>query len=76
MSNWELNKELSNLKQDKKTIEEELNKRKQQMANLLLNDLGKDIDNVLSGQVKVKLTFFEKLKYKIRYYIDKLFNIL
>jgi hypothetical protein len=76
MSNWELNKELSNLKQDKKTIEEELNKRKQQMANLLLNDLGKDIDNVLSGQVKVKLTFFEKFKYKIRYYIDKLFNIL
>jgi hypothetical protein len=76
MSNWELNKELSNLNKDKKNNEEELNRKKEQMANLLLNDLGKDIDNVLSGQVKVKLSFFEKLKYKFKYYIDKLFNIL
>ena len=76
MSNWELNKELYNLNKDKKNNEEELNRKKEQMANLLLTDLGKDIDNVLSGQVKVKLSFFEKLKYKFRYYIDKLFNIL
>ena len=76
MSNWEINKELSSLNNDKKLNEEELNKQKQQMANMLLNDLGKDIDNVLNGNVKVKLSFFEKLKYKIRYYIDKLFNIL
>lgn len=76
MNNWELNKELSNLNNDKKNNEDKLNKQKQQMANLLLNDLGKDIDNVLSGHVKVKMSFFEKLKYKIRYYIDKLFTML
>lgn len=76
MSEWEVNKELSGLNQDKKTFEEELNKHKQQMANMLLNNLGKDIDDVLTGKVKVKLSFGQKLKYKIRYYIDKLFNIL
>ena len=36
----------------------------------LRNELGEDIDNVLNGKVKVKLTFKEKLKR----FIDKIFN--
>lgn len=76
MSNWEINKELSELNKDKKIFKEELEKHKNQMAHLLLNEMGKDIDNVINGMVKVKLTWREKLKYKIKYYVDKMFNTL
>lgn len=76
MSNWEINKELSELNKDKKIFKEELEKHKNQMAHLLLNEMGKDIDNVINGNVKIKLTWGEKLKYKIKYYVDKIFNTL
>ena len=76
MSNWEIDKELRELNKDKKTFEDELERHKNQMAQLLLNEMGEDINNVINGMVKVKLTRREKLKYKIKYYIDKIFNIL
>jgi hypothetical protein len=38
--------------------------------------MGSDIDNVLSGKEIVKLTFYEKVKYKIRNFLDILFNII
>ena len=38
--------------------------------------MGKDIDDVLKGKVKIKLSWKEKMKYKIKYYINKLFEIL
>lgn len=76
MSNWEIDKELRELNKDKKTFEKELERHKNQMAQLLLNEMGEDINNVINGTVKVKLTWREKLKYKIKYYIDKIFNIL
>ena len=44
------------------------------MANLLLNDMGKDMDDVLKGKVKVKFSWKEKMKYKIKT-IDLLFTL-
>ena len=44
--------------------------KREKMAYFLRNELGEDIDNVLNGKVKVKLTFKEKLKR----FIDKIFN--
>ena len=41
---------------------------------MLRGSMGKDIDDVLSGKVKVKLSFFEKMKYKINFWLDKIFN--
>lgn len=70
MSNIELNRELKGLQSDRKQYENELKNKREKMAYFLRNELGEDIDNVLNGKVKVKLTFKEKLKR----FIDKIFN--
>lgn len=70
MSNIELNRELKGLQSDRKQYEDELKNKREKMAYFLRNELGEDIDNVLNGKVKVKLTFKEKLKR----FIDKIFN--
>lgn len=76
MSNWELNRELKEINKERDIYSKELDNKRQHMADMLLGDMGKDIENVLSGNVKIKLTFWEKLKYKIRYYIDIIFYTL
>ncbi len=48
---------------------------KNQYAEMLLGDMGKDIEDVLSGRVKVKLSWKEKMKYKIRGFIDTILKI-
>ena len=55
MSNWELNRELKEIDKEREVFTQELTNKRQHMANLLLNDMGKDIDDVLKGKVKVKL---------------------
>ena len=70
MSNIELNRELKGLQSDRKQYEDELKNKREKMAYFLRNELGEDIDNVLNGKIKVKLTFKEKLKR----FIDKIFN--
>lgn len=74
MSNFELNRELNGLKTDRISYENELKNEREKMAYFLRNELGEDIDNVLNGKVIVKLSFKEKLKYKLKYIIDKIFN--
>ena len=74
MSNFELNRELNGLKTDIISYEDELKNKREKMAYFLRNELGEDIDNVLNGKVIVKLSFKEKLKYKLKYIIDKIFN--
>jgi hypothetical protein len=76
MSNWEINKELKEIGKEREVFNQELSNKRQHMANMLLNDMGKDIDDVLNGRVKVELSRKEKFKYKIKYYINKLFEIL
>ncbi len=76
MSNWELNRELKEFEKDKKTIEFELNKHKEQYAEILKNQIGKDIDDVLNGKVKVKLKLKDKIKYKIKSFFERLFSTL
>lgn len=70
MSNIELNRELKGLQSDRKQYEDELKNKREKMAYFLRNELGEDIDDVLNGKVKVKLTFKEKVKR----FIDKIFN--
>ena len=76
MSNWELNRELKESEKERLIYSKELENKRQQMADMLLNDMGKDIEDVMKGNVKIKLTFWEKIKYSLRYYIDKIFNTL
>lgn len=44
------------------------------MADGLLGEMGKDIENVLSGKVKVRLSFWEKFRYKVKFIVNKFFN--
>ena len=74
MSEFELNRELSGLKSDRIIYENELKNEREKMAYFLRNELGEDIDNVLNGKVKVKLSFKEKFKFKLKHFIDKIFN--
>ena len=48
---------------------------KGELQKSLLGDMGKDMDDVLSGKVKVKLPLLMRIKYKINFWIDKLFKI-
>lgn len=70
----ELNREVRNLENDKKMSILAIKNEQEKMARMLRGSMGKDIDDVLSGKVKVKLSFFEKMKYKVRFWIDKIFN--
>lgn len=69
-----INKELTNINNDKIIFEHELKTHRDNIAHMLKTDMGKDIDDVLSGKKIVKLSFFEKIKYKTKYYLNLLFN--
>ena len=69
-----INKELTNIINDKFIFEHELKIHRVNIAHMLKTDMGKDIDDVLSGKKIVKLSFFEKIKYKTKYYLNILFN--
>lgn len=73
--NFNLEDELDKMNKEKKSLEASLELRKQEIAEILLSDMGKDIDDVLSGKKVVKLSFFERMKYSFRFYIDKFFNM-
>ena len=61
-----INKELTNNNNDKIIFEHELKTHRDNIAHMLKTDMGKDIDDVLSGKKIVTLSFFEKFKYKSR----------
>lgn len=73
--NYEINRELRELNNEKAVNEHYLDKEKQKYALLLKNEMGNDIKSVLNGEKKVKLSFFEKMKYKLKFILDKIFNI-
>ena len=76
MSNWELNKELAEFQNDKKKFKAEIEKYQENYANILKNEIGKEINDVLSGKKVIKMKFTTKLKYKIKYFFERLFNTL
>lgn len=71
-SDYELNRELRGWKNDKIMTERAVDFEKNRWAELLKGEMGKDIDDVLSGKKKVKLTFNEVLNYKLKFYKNKI----
>lgn len=69
---YELNRELRGWKNDKIMTERAVDFEKNRWADLLKGEMGKDIDDVLSGKKKVKLTFNEVLNYKLKFYKNKI----
>ena len=74
MANIAANREKKALENDILMSRRALNFQQRKIAQELLGDMGKDIDSVLSGKVKVKLPFLMRLRYKVNFWIDKLFK--
>lgn len=72
MVDYELNRELRGWKNDKIMTERAVEFEKNRWAEMLKGDIGQDIKDVLSGKKKVKLTFKEVLRYKIKFYKNKI----
>ena len=75
MSNIAANREKRALDNDRLMSRRAINFQQRRIAEELLRDMGKDMDNVLSGKVKVKLPLLMRIKYKINFWIDKLFKM-
>lgn len=69
------NRELNSLNSERNLSNKIIQGTQYNIANELLGEMGKDIDDVLSGKKKVKLSLMEKIKYSLRYYINKLFKL-
>lgn len=75
-NNWELKKELEEYQNEKSLYEDELLLKRSSMAELLKGEMGKDMNDVLDGKIIVKLSWRERLKYKIKFYLTKLFELI
>ena len=74
ISLFQINIELRGLNNDKKITELAVKSQQIKWAELLKGNVGKDINDVLSGKVKVKLTFGEIISQKLRNYKKKFFG--
>ena len=74
MSNIAANREKRALDNDRLMSRRAINFQQRRIAQELLGDMGKDMDAVLSGKVKVKLPLLMRIKYKINFWINKLFK--
>lgn len=74
-NNYELFKELRGLKNDRLMNDRILDGVRGDIAKKLNGLMGDDIKDVLEGKKVVKLTFKEKIKYKINSWFNKLFEV-
>ena len=74
MSNIAANREKRALDNDRLMSRRAINFQQRRIAEELLGDMGKDMDNVLSGKVKVKLPLLMRIKYKINFWLNKFFK--
>ena len=65
-------RELRALKNDMLMTEKAVQFQQNVWKERLQGGIGKDIDDVLSGRVKVRLTLREKFGYKWRYFKDRI----
>lgn len=68
---YELIRETRHLKNDKIMAERAVEYEKNRWAAKLNGAVGKDIKDVLSGKVKVKLSFKERFNFKVKKYKNK-----
>ena len=64
---YELSRELRGFENDKRMTERAVSSEQNRWKERLMNgSTGRDIDAVMSGKVKVKLSLKEKISYKLR----------
>lgn len=70
------NKELDGLQRDRLGYKVELEIHQKHLLESLKGEMGKDIQDVLSGKVKVKLSFWQRFQYKLKYILERIFNTI
>lgn len=71
MMDVEYQREAIHLRNDKKMTERALISQRNEWNRLLHGSLGKDMEDVLSGRKKVRLSFKERIKDRIRIFKNK-----
>lgn len=74
MNDIATNREKRALDNDILMTKRALNFQQMKLAEELMGEMGKDMDDVLSGKVKVKLPLWLRLKYKVDFWINKIFK--
>lgn len=74
MSDIALVREKRALDNDRLMTRRALNIQQNQIARDLQNGMGQDMMDVLSGKIKVKLSFKERIRYKIKFFLKKIFK--
>ena len=74
MSDIALVREKRALENDRLMTRRALNIQQNQIARDLQNGMGQDMMDVLSGKIKVKLSFKERIRYKIKFFLKKIFK--
>lgn len=73
-NSYELNRELREYENDKVQYEKELQSIQENIAEELKNGLGDDIKKVLNGDEVIEMPKKMKIKYSVRYYLNKIFK--
>lgn len=68
--------EQKNIETDKRKFNDDFELSKKIYAEMLKNEVGNDIKNVMNGKVKVKPSFYKKMKFKTKIFFKRLFNII
>ena len=76
MTDLAVSREKKALDSEKNMSRKALSFQRNKIAEELLGVMGKDMEDVLSGKVKVRLPFFTRLKYKINFFVNKIFKSL
>lgn len=70
----EVNRELREINRERKLYQFELNKEQTKIAQALKSEMGEDMKKVLQGEREISLPLSVKIKYKIKNFINKIFN--
>lgn len=75
-SSRQIERELKMLENDKKSGSAALKSEQYRMSRLLLGEMGKDMDEVLSGRKKVRVTWMEKFRYKTKRFLNMIRRVI
>jgi len=75
-TSFQVYRELRGWKNDRMMTERAVESERDKWAEMLKGEMGQDIKDVLSGKIKVKLTFSEVINYKLKFYKNKLKKML
>lgn len=68
--------EQKSIETDKRKFTDEFELSKKIYAEMLRNEVGNDIKNVMTGKVKVKPSFLAKMRFKIKVFFKRIFHII